>query len=153
MANTYTQIYIQFVFAVQERASLVAPKHQEELNKYITGITRNKGSVMIAVNGMPDHLHILLGLNPGHSISDLARDLKSSSTDWINRKRWFNGNFYWQEGFGAFSYSRSQIDRVAKYIMNQQAHHSKRTFRDEYISLLRKFDIGFENKYLFKQAQ
>jgi REP element-mobilizing transposase RayT len=150
MSDTYTQIIIHLVFAVQGRQSLIAPQHQEEVNKYITGIVRNKRSKMIAVNGMPDHLHILIGLHPAQAISDLVRDIKADTNEWINKKRWIRGKFSWQEGYGGFSYSRSQLDRVAKYVINQKEHHSSRSFKSEYLTLLRKFDIAFEDKYVFE---
>ena len=150
MGDTYTQIIIQLVFAVEGRQSLISPERQEDVNKYITGIVKNKGSKMIAVNGMPDHLHILVGLNPAQAISDLVRDIKSDTNVWINKKRWIKGRFSWQEGYGAFSYSRSHLDRVVKYVLNQAQHHAKRSFRDEYLTLLRKFDISFEDKYMFE---
>jgi putative transposase len=150
MADTYSQIIIQLVFAVEERQSLIAPGRQEEVNKYITGIVRKQECKMIAINGIPDHIHVLIGLDPSLAISDLVRDIKSDSSEWINKKRWVKGKFRWQAGYGAFSYSRSQLDRVAKYVINQPAHHSKRSFKDEYMQLLRKFDIAFDEKYVFK---
>ncbi|MGH9760914.1 MAG: IS200/IS605 family transposase [Blastocatellia bacterium] len=150
MPDTYSQIIIQLVFAVEARQSLISPKHQEEVNKYITGIVRNKRSKMLAINGVPDHIHILIGLNPAQAISDLVRDIKADSNEWVNKKGWIRGRFSWQEGYGAFSYSRSQLDRVVRYVMNQEQHHSKRTFKDEYLTLLRKFDIAFKDEYLFE---
>jgi putative transposase len=153
MANTYTQIIIQLVFAVEERQSLIAAAHQEEVNKYITGIVQKKRSKMLAINGVPDHIHILLGLHPTQAISDLVRDIKSDSSEWINGKGWVRGRFSWQEGYGAFSYSRSQLDTVAKYVLNQPEHHSKHSFKAEYLSTLRNFDIAFEEEYVFKFVQ
>jgi putative transposase len=150
MGDTYSQIIIQLVFAVEGRQSLISPKYQEEVNKYITGIVTNKRSKMLAINGTPDHIHVLIGLNPVQAISDLVRDIKTDSNEWINKKRWFRGRFSWQEGFGAFSYSRSQLDRVVKYVLDQPAHHAKRSFKDEYLTLLRKFDIAFKDEYLFE---
>jgi len=150
MPNTYSQIYIQIVFAVQNRQNLIAIHNREELHKYITGIVRNQGQKMLAVFSMPDHTHILIGLKPSIAISDLVRDIKTGSSGFINDKKWFHGKFHWQEGFGAFSYSRSQIDRVIKYILNQEKHHEKRSFREEYIKLLKKFEIAYDEKYLFK---
>jgi len=149
MADTYTQIIIQLVFAVEGRQSLISPNYQEEVNKYITGIVTNKRSKMLAINGTPDHIHILVGLNPAQAISDLVRDIKTGSNEWMNEKRWFREKFSWQEGYGAFSYSRSQLDRVAKYVINQPAHHAKRSFKDEYFALLRKFEIEFKDEYVF----
>ena len=118
MANTYTQLYVQFVFAVKYRIGLIQPEWEEELHKYITGIVQNNGHKMIITNGMPDHLHLFVGLNPTQSISDLMRLVKGESSEWINLRRFTNGKFRWQEGYGAFSYSRSQIDRVYQYISN-----------------------------------
>jgi REP-associated tyrosine transposase len=149
VANTYTQIYIQVVFAVSGRENLLLPEHKEEVNRYITGIVSRQGQKLIAINGMPDHVHILLGLRPEMALSALVREIKASSSKFINGKRWVRGRFRWQEGFGAFSYAHSQLDAVVKYIRKQEQHHSRKTFRDEYMMLLRKFDIAFERKYVF----
>lgn len=149
MANTYSQIYIQTVFAVQERACLIKAEWKTELFKYISGVFRNKGQKLIAIGGVEDHIHILFGLGPDVAISDLVRDVKTSSGSFINKGGFVNGKFYWQEGFGAFSYSRSQIDTVAKYVLNQEKHHAKQTFRDEYTNLLDRFDVKYEDRYLF----
>src|SRR5260370_38449878 len=130
MANTYTQIYIQVIFAVARREGLIVRRHRDEVNKFITGSIRNKKHKLIAIGGMPDHLHMLNGMRPGVALSDLVRDVKSSSSIWINDRRWMRGKFNWQEGFGGFSYSRSQIDSVARYILNQEKHHAKRSFRN-----------------------
>ncbi len=150
MANTYTQIYIQIVFAVQSRRNLIPKQHKEELHKYITGIIRNKQQKLIAINSMPDHIHIFIGLKPNMALSDLVRDIKNNSSNFINNKRWLRGKFNWQKGFGAFSYGHSQIDNVVKYIQNQERHHQKKTFKDEYIEFLKKFNIEYDTKYLFK---
>ena len=150
MANTYSQIYIQIVFAVQERQNLILPKYKDELYKYITGIVRNKSQKLIIINGMPDYLHLLIGLKPSIALSDLIKIVKSDSSKFINNKKWMSGKFSWQEGFGAFSYSKSQLDDVINYIRNQEMHHSKKTFKDEYTTLLEKFGIEYNNKYLFK---
>ena len=150
MANTYTQIYIQIVFAVQERQNLISPKYKDELYKYITGIVRNKSQKLITINGMPDHLHLLIGLKPTMALSNLIKIVKSDSSKFINNKKWMLGKFSWQEGFGAFSYSKSQLDDVINYIKNQETHHSRKTFKDEYTRLLEKFGIEYNNKYLFK---
>ncbi len=149
MANTYTQIYIHVVFAVEWRQALLKPENKEELHKYITGIIRNKGQKLLAINSRPDHVHILLGMNPALALSDLVREVKKSSTRFINEHRWVKGHFNWQEGFGAFSYSRSSLDAVIRYIQNQDQHHTKQSFREEYVRLLRKFDIAFDEKYIF----
>ncbi len=149
MANTYSQIYIQIVFAVQGRQNLITKNHQEELHKYITGIVQKREQKMLTVYCNPDHTHLLVGLKPNITISDLVRDIKAGSSNFINENRWVKGKFNWQEGYGAFSYSRSQIDQVAKYILNQEEHHRKRSFKDEYLELLEKFEIEYDERYLF----
>jgi len=150
MPNTYTQIYIQIVFAVQGRANLISKNNREELHKYITGIVKKREQKMLSIFCMPDHTHLLVGIKPSVSISDLVRDIKSGSSNFINEQKWIQGNFNWQEGFGAFSYSRSQIDTVAKYILNQEEHHKKKTFKEEYIDFLQKFEVEYDEKYLFE---
>jgi putative transposase len=150
MANTYTQIYIQVVFSVQGRQSLIERKHKEELHKYISGIVRNKKQKMIAINGMADHVHIFLGMKPDIALSDLVRDIKNNSSKFVNEKRWIRGRFNWQEGFGAFSYGHSQIDAVVKYIQNQELHHPKKSFREEYMEMLKKFNVEFDERYVFQ---
>ncbi len=127
MANTYSQIYIQIVFAVEGRQNLIDPKHNDELQKYITGIVVAQRQKLIAINNMPDHVHILIGQRPDSMLSDLVGDIKSGSTNFINRNHWVKGRLNWQEGFGAFSYSRSQLDTVISYVQNQQRHHKKRS--------------------------
>ena len=149
MANTYSQIYVQVVFAVSGRANLIKSEWKEELYKYIAGIVRNNKQKLIAVGGVADHIHLLLGIEPNIKLSDLVRDIKANSSRLINEKRFVRGKFSWQEGFGAFSYSRSQIDAVIGYIQNQEIHHAKQTFRDEYSKLLQKFAVEFNEKYLF----
>ena len=150
MANTFSQIYIQTVFAVSGRLSLITQDFKEELHKYIAGIVRNKGQKLISINGMADHLHILIGLRPAMALANLVRDIKSDSSDWVNRRRLARGEFAWQEGYGAFSYGHSQLDTIIRYIQNQEKHHRRRSFEEEYLTLLRKFDIAFEDKYVFK---
>jgi REP element-mobilizing transposase RayT len=150
MPNTYSQIYIQIIFAVQGRQNLVESKNREELQKYITGIVQERKHKMLAVYCMPDHTHCLVGLNPSSSVSDLTRDIKAISSKFINDKKWIKGKFHWQEGFGAFSYSKSQIDSVIKYISKQEEHHRKKTFREEYLEFLKIFEIEFDEKYLFE---
>ena len=150
MANTFSQIYIQTVFAVNGRLSLITPDFKEELHKYITGIVRNKGQKLISINGMADHLHILIGLRPAMALADLVRDIKSDSSEWINRKKLARGKFAWQEGYGAFSYGHSQLDTIIRYIQNQEKHHQKRSFKDEYLTLLRKFEVEFKEEYVFE---
>ncbi len=149
MANTYTQIYLQFVFAVENRYCLIGPQWKEELHKYITGIVQNNNHKMLAINAMPDHVHVFVGYKPNQSVSDLLQDIKGDSSTWINEKRFLRGHFNWQAGYGAFSYSHSQIDRVIKYIMNQEVHHKKKTFQQEYIELLKKCEIDYNEKYIF----
>jgi len=150
MANTFTQIYIQAVFAVQDRASLLSPKWKDELYKYITGIVQNNKHKMIAINGVSNHIHLFIGYKPHQLIPDLLQDIKGSSSKWINEKRFVQGKFSWQESYGAFSYSHSQISRVAKYIENQEQHHKKKSFREEYITFLEKFNIPYNEKYILR---
>ncbi|MGY6560798.1 MAG: IS200/IS605 family transposase [Luteibaculaceae bacterium] len=153
MPNTYTQIYIQIVFAVKGRQNLIAKHNREELHKYITGIIQNREQKLLSIFSMPDHTHLLIGLKPTISISDLVRDIKAGSSKFINDSRWINGKFSWQEGFGAFSYSKSQIDNVIKYIQNQENHHKKQTFKEEYLDFLNKFEIDYDEKYLFEWVE
>ena len=149
MANTYTQIYLQFVFAVKGRKCLIHDNFRQELHKYITGIVENRKQKLIAVNSMPDHIHILVGFGTTITIADLVHDVKIASSKFINSKSWLRGRFSWQEGYGGFSYSRSHLDRIVKYIHNQQKHHKRKTFREEYIDFLEKFDVLYDSKYLF----
>lgn len=150
MPNTYSQIYIQIVFAVQGRQNLIAPEHREELHKYITGIVERLGQKMLAIFVMPDHGHILIGMKPSMSISDLVRDIKAGSSNFINEQKWVRGRFNWQEGFGAFSYSRSQIPTVSRYIFEQESRHKNGSFKSEYTSLLRRFEVEYKDEYLFE---
>jgi putative transposase len=150
MANTYTQIYIQVVFSVQGRQSLIEKEHKQELYKYISGIVRNKKQKLIAINGMADHVHVFLGIRPDIALSDLVRDIKNNSSKFVNEKKWIRGKFNWQEGFGAFSYGHSQIDAVVKYIQNQERHHAKRAFKEEYMEMLEKFNVQFDERYVFQ---
>jgi putative transposase len=149
MPNTYTQIYLHIVFAVRGRDSMIKPEHKEEIHKYITGIIQKRGHKMIAINSMPDHIHILIGYDPRMALSDLVRDIKRNSSNFINEKKWLKAKFYWQEGYGSFSYSRSQLDSVVKYITNQEAHHKKKDFRAEYLEMLEKFQVDYDLKYVF----
>lgn len=149
MANIYTQIYIQIVFAVKGRQNLVSISWKDELYKYITGIVTNEGQKLIAINGMPDHIHILIGIKPDKSLSDLVRAIKANSSRFINEKRWINGKFEWQTGFGAFSYSHSQLTNVINYIQKQEEHHKKKTFKEEYIDFLKAFNVDFKNEFIF----
>ena len=148
--STYSQIYIHVVFAVKGRESLIHYSWEEELYKYISGIVKNKEQKMLAINGMPDHIHFLIGMKPSCCLSDLIREIKKSSNDLIREKKFCKHKFQWQEGYGAFSYSNSSINNVIEYIQNQKDHHKKKTFRDEYIDFLTKFEIQFKNEYLFQ---
>ena len=148
--STFSQIYIQVVFAVKGRNSIIKTEWEEELYKYITGIVQNKGQKMLAINGSFDHIHLFIGMKPSCRLSDLVREVKKSSNVFVNKKRFSRYKFEWQEGYGSFSYSHSAIDSVVKYIMNQKEHHKKRSFKNEYISLLKKFEIDFKEEYLFE---
>ena len=150
MAGTFSQIYIQVVFAVKGRDSLINKSWEEELYRYITGIVQNKEQKMLAINGMPDHIHFFIGMKPSCCLSDLVREIKKSSNDFIKEKKFTKFKFQWQEGYGAFSYSHSNLDNVVKYIMNQKEHHSTKTFKEEYIQFLKEFEIEFKDEYLFE---
>ncbi|MEO7990053.1 MAG: IS200/IS605 family transposase [Chryseolinea sp.] len=150
MSDTYTQLYIRLVFSVKGRNNFIQPVWEGELHKYITAVVQNDHHKMIAINGMPDHIHIFLGLNPSISISDLVKDIKRASNNWINDKGFIKVKFEWQGGYGAFSYGKSQIDQVCKYIQNQKVHHAKHSFKSEYIDLLKLFEIDFKDEYLFE---
>lgn len=150
MANTYSQIYLQFVFAVKGRQALIHPRHKEELHKYITGLVQNRKAKMLAVHCMPDHVHIFVGFNPAVLISDFVKEIKVGSNEFINSQNWIRGRFAWQEGYGVFSYSHSQISSVITYILNQESHHQRKTFRNEYRQLLEKFEIPFKEQFLFE---
>lgn len=150
MAGTYSQIYIQIVFAVKGRQNLIGKEWQEELNKYISGIITNKGHKSMIVNGVSDHIHVFVGLKPSMAISDLVRDIKNNSSNFINDKKLVSGKFSWQEGYGAFSYAQSQVKAVYNYILNQEAHHKKKTFKDEYHDFIEEFEIDYNEKYLFE---
>jgi len=153
MANTYTQIHIQCVMAVKYRQSLIRKEWKERLHKYITGIVQNQGHKMLAINSMPDHLHVFLSLRPNQSISDLMRIVKSESSEWINAQKFNSETFRWQEGYGAFSYSRSQVQVVCIYIANQEEHHHKKTFSEEYKEFLKVFEIEYDEQYIFKSLE
>ena len=141
MADTYTQIYLHIVFAVKGRRSLIPKQHREALHQYITRIITNKMQTVIRINSMPDHIHILLGMAPDIALSDLVRDIKANSSKFINTKGWVVGRFEWQAGFAAFSYSHSQLDDVVRYIKNQESHHTRQTFKEEYLEFLERFDV------------
>lgn len=148
MANTYTQMYLQFVFAVKNRQSLIQPAWKDELYMYITGIVQNNRHKLLAINGISDHIHIFIGYQPHQSIPELLQDIKGSSSLWINKRSLVDQKFRWQEGYGSFSYSHSHIDNVVKYILNQQNHHKQKTFRQEFLELLQKFGVDYNEKYL-----
>jgi putative transposase len=149
MAGTHSQLYIQVVFAVKGRENLISKTWKDELHKYISGIIKGKEQKAIIVNGMSDHIHAFIGLRPSMAISDLVRDIKNNSSNFINEKKFVKGKFSWQEGYGAFSYAHSQIETVYNYILSQEIHHSKKTFREEYLDHLNKFEVEYDEKYLF----
>lgn len=149
MAGTFSQIYIQVVFAVKYRGCLISNTWKLELFKYVSGIIKAKEQKPIIVNGMADHVHCLIGLKPAMAISDLVRDIKNNSSNFINDKGFIKGKFEWQAGYGAFSYAHSQLDHVYNYILNQEEHHKKKTFKEEYLETLNEFGIEFKSEYLF----
>lgn len=149
MANTFSQIYLQFIFAVRQRESVITKDHKEELHKYITGLVQHRNAKMLAVHCMPDHAHLFVGLKPTILISDFVKEIKVESNQFINYKKWVKGKFSWQEGYGVFSYSHSQINTVVNYVVNQESHHQKKSFRQEYHDFLKYFDIPYEERYLF----
>jgi putative transposase len=153
MANTYTQIHLHIVFAVKGRQSLIQPTFKNELYKYISGIIENHEHKLLAINGMPDHIHILIGYRPSQSLPELLQDIKGDSSKWINSKDFVKGRFEWQSGYGAFSYSKSQLKDVINYIENQEKHHRKKTFHEEYVEMLQKFEVDFNQKYLFETIE
>lgn len=150
MAGTFSQIYIQIVFAVKGRENLISKSWKDDLHKYISGIIKGKEQKPIIVNGMSDHLHVFVGLNPSMRVSDLVRDIKNNSSNFINDQKLVAGRFSWQEGYGAFSYSRADVRNVYNYILNQEEHHRKKTFKEEYEGLLKEFSVEFNKKYLFE---
>ena len=149
MADTFSQIYIHLVFSVKERQNVIHKTWREELFKYVSGIVKGKDQKVFAIGGMPDHIHILISLRPNCMISELVNSVKTNSSKWINSRGFVKGKFNWQEGYGAFSYGQSQLDHVIQYINNQEQHHQKRSFKEEYIELLQRFNVKFEEKYLF----
>ncbi len=151
MANTYSQIYIHLVFAVKGRISVISPKWKEDLYKFMSGIISNRSQKLLAINGMPDHVHLLVGIKPTCSLSDLVRDVKAGSSKHINDNKWVKGRFEWQEGFGAFSLGHSQLDTVFSYIRNQEEHHRKKTFLEEYQEFLRLYQVDYQAEYIFKE--
>ncbi len=152
MANTYSQIHIQVVFAPAARQCLVRPQFKEELQKYIAGIISERQQKLLVINCMPDHTHLLVGLRPDMALSTLVKDIKSGASNFINSKRWVPGRFSWQEGFGAFSYGHSQIPGVIRYIERQEEHHRRTTFREEYLRFLKKFEIEHDERFIFRDV-
>ncbi len=148
--GTFSQIYIQIIFAVKDRESVINPDWEEELYKYITGIVQNKGQKMLAINGIKDHIHFLIGMKPSCCLSDLVREIKKSTNTFINDNGFSPFRFQWQEGYGAFSYSHSALNNVVSYIQNQKEHHKSKSFKDEYVSFLKKYQIDFKEDYLFQ---
>jgi putative transposase len=150
MANTYSQIYIQSVFIVQDRDCLFHKEWREDLYKYITGIVQNRGNKLIQIGGVADHIHLFVGLKPAESVADLMKWVKGDSSEWINENNFLKHKFQWQAGYGAFSYGHSQMNDVCKYIQNQETHHKKRTFMEEYYDFLEKFEVPYDERYVFK---
>jgi REP element-mobilizing transposase RayT len=149
MSSTFSQIYIQIVFAAKGRQNFLLKPWRDDVFKYMSGIIKGKNQKPIIVNGVSNHVHLFIGLKPSIALSDLVRDVKNNSTNFINEQKYLRGKFSWQEGFGAFSYAHSQIDQVFQYILNQEEHHCKKSFKEEYLDFLRKFEIEYEEKYLF----
>ncbi|MEO6549774.1 MAG: IS200/IS605 family transposase [Ferruginibacter sp.] len=153
MPNTYTQVHLQFVFAPKYRASLILSSWENDLYKYITGIVQNNNHKMITINGMPDHVHMLVGFRSTQSMADLMQDVKAGSSKWINDNKYCKGRFEWQSGYGAFSYAKSQLPNVIRYIENQKEHHNRKTFLEEYKLFLEKFEVEYDEKYIFREPE
>lgn len=153
MANTYTQLHVQFVFAVKYRAALIHKSWKEELHQYITGIVRANQHKMLQINSMPDHMHILVGMRPVQAVSALVQTIKTESSKWVNRKGFCSDHFSWQEGFGAFSYSNTHVASVVAYIQNQEAHHQNKNFLEEYKEILKMTTVPYEEQYIFKEPE
>ncbi|NTV01987.1 MAG: IS200/IS605 family transposase [Chlorobiaceae bacterium] len=149
MANTYTQIHIQVVFAVKGREYLLRGPARQELYRYLSTIVQNYGHKLLAIDGMADHVHLLIGLRPTQAISDLVREMKASSAQWLNSRQFMPGRFEWQDGYGAFSYSKDAVPNVIDYIRNQKEHHGMRTFAEEYRAMLEEFKIEYDDRYIF----
>jgi putative transposase len=153
MSNTYTQIHLQVIFAVKKRTALIHKEWKDELYKYVTGIVQSYGHKLLAINGIADHVHIFFGMRPTQALSDLMQHVKQNSSKWINQKKFINERFEWQEGYGAFSYGKSQASRVIAYIQNQEVHHRKINFLDEYKRFLEKFEVDYDERYVFKAPE
>ena len=152
MANTYSQIYLQVVFAVEGRQNLIRRENKEELHKYLTGVVAERQQKLLAVHSMPDHTHMLVGLRPSMALSDLVHDVKIATANFVNRNAWMVGRFGWQEGFGAFSYGHSQLTPIIRCIQNQEQHHAKTTFREEYLQFLKKYEVDHDERFIFKSV-
>jgi putative transposase len=150
MANTYSQIHIHAMFSVQNRFNIITHEWEDELYKYITGIVHQNKNRLLAIGGMPDHIHLLIGLRPTQSISEIMQIVKANSSKWINERQFIKTKFSWQEGFGAFSHSKSDLPRVIRYVNSQEEHHKIRTFKEEYLDLLKEFDVAFDERYIFR---
>jgi putative transposase len=153
MANTYTQMHVQMVFAVKNRNAMIESEWENDLYKYMTGIIQNYNHKVLAINGMPDHVHVFIGMRPTQSLSDLMENIKGSSSKWINESKFTKHKFIWQDGFGAFTYTKIHTQRVLEYVLNQKEHHKKVTFREEYIKLLQWAEIEFDERYIFKEPE
>jgi putative transposase len=151
MADSYSQLYVHLIFPVKDKTSMIPSQYKNELYKYITGIITNKGQKLIAINGMPDHVHILIGFKPTIAISDMVRDIKANSAKFVNEQKWLNDKFQWQHGFGAFTCGYSQLNSVCNYIRNQEEHHRKTSFKLEYLSFLKEHDVSFKSEYVFDE--
>ena len=153
MANTYTQIHLHIICVVKFRQALIGSLWKESLHKYITGIIQKRGHKMVSINSVQDHLHMMIGLRPVQALSDLMEEVKSGSSGWINDHKLAKGYFNWQKGFSAFSVSMSQVPIVVSYIMNQEEHHRKKSFREEYLALLKENDIEYDERYIFSEPE
>lgn len=153
MANSYTQLHLQFVFAVKYREALIQKEWKEDLHKYITGMFQQNQHKMLQINSMPDHIHVFIGMRPHQSVSAMIQNVKTESSKWINAHKLCKRPFNWQDGYGAFSYSRSQVPDVVRYIQNQEIHHRKETFLEEYKRMLKLFEIEYDERYIFKEPE
>jgi putative transposase len=153
MPNTYTQIHIQFVFAVKFRGALISNDWKERLHQYITAIFQDNNHRMLQINSMPDHIHIFIGMRPNQSISSLIQNVKTESSKWIKTQKLCSHNFAWQEGYGAFSYAKSQVTNVIRYIQNREDHNEKESFLDEYRKFLKLFEVEWDEQYIFKELE
>jgi putative transposase len=153
MANTFTQLYVHIVFSVKYRSALLRDAWREELHRYITGIVRNKRQTLIAVNSVSDHIHILLGIKPDVMLSQIVREVKANSSRFMNERHLVPGRFEWQEGYGAFTCSHSQLGRVVEYIKQQPEHHRQTTFHEEYIQFLKKYNVPHDTRYVFDLSE